>query len=534
MTKEEEGTPRRENSRPATGDDGSDGDRQRRAAAPAAGEGSERSISSSLHCDDRGHDDDNNDAGGGRLAASKGLTYCSPTLLARDESAATVPTWTSTIGTAVTEAAGRGGLDPHLLLLDGNGSFCDNGAGSAVGRRCSISNNSVGGGSSSGAHRHSFLYRLYPAAHDDHCLGTPLLLPSERDPSDHEALDEEDPYDDDEGDGYYGPYTSSAAHATSTSATTTPRILYSTRRRAPLNGLNYLNVVTYALHLFVSWGIGVWGLGGHVQTRWQIANEHETLVTPSAFTLWIWYPILVLEGVFALAQLLPYYRARPIVQGGTSYWFFYTFVIQTGWTLFYSFQLFIFSFVAVLAALASLVGLLASQQASLSSSGGGGAAAGGLNLRRGGGNGFETRAGRLTEYYLFRFPFYLHTGWMAFCAAHHFSLLFRSYGAGVGLQVAIDVVSLGWLLPTALIFLACPHFKDFVIPLVIIWSYVGVACRLLHPSDAMMDLYGPVIVDALRITSIFFAGTVGASLVPNIFIWLAREFCTISVVELED
>jgi hypothetical protein len=229
-------------------------------------------------------------------------------------------------------------------------------------------------------------------------------------------------------------------------------VWYSSRRRAPLNGLNFLNVVTFLLHLFVSWGIGVWGLNGAIPTRWEIAQRFETLVTPTVWTYFMWYPILVLEGVFTVAQLLPYYRARPIVQGGTGYWFFYTFCIQTAWTLFYSFQLFVFSFIAVLAALLSLVKLLASQQASL--------------------EGISTRQRRLSEYYLFRFPFYLHTGWMAFVAAHHFSLLFRSYDAGVGLQVAIDIVSLGWLLPTALIFLACPHFKDFVIPLVIIWSYV--------------------------------------------------------------
>jgi hypothetical protein len=48
----------------------------------------------------------------------------------------------------------------------------------------------------------------------------------------------------------------------------------------------------------------------------------------------------------------------------------------------------------------------------------------------------------------------------------------------------------------------------------------------------MVEMFGPVIIDALRIASIFFAGTVGISLVPNVLIWLAREFCTISIVEL--
>jgi hypothetical protein len=42
---------------------------------------------------------------------------------------------------------------------------------------------------------------------------------------------------------------------------------YYNRRYAPLNRLNYLNAVTFLAHLFVSWGIGIWGLDGVVTTR---------------------------------------------------------------------------------------------------------------------------------------------------------------------------------------------------------------------------------------------------------------------------
>lgn len=303
--------------------------------------------------------------------------------------------------------------------------------------------------------------------HIDNLLGnnpateTLLLDCSERqlflqdDDDDHDRRNHPRPDSSFHGEHMEDSYTSSPNNQNGTSRRP---LYYSSRRRAPLNGLNYLNVVTFALHLFVSWGIGVWGLRGHIPTRWEIANRYETLVAPTAWTLWIWYPILVLEGVFTVAQLLPYYRARPIVQAGTSYYFFYTFVASTAWTLFYSFQFFILSFVSVLVALLSLVRLLASQQASLV----------GVSTSSGG----RRLGSRLTEYYLFRFPFYLHAGWMACLASQHFSLLFRSYQAGTSLQVAIDVVSLAWLLPTALVFLACPHFKDFVIPLVVVWSYV--------------------------------------------------------------
>lgn len=50
----------------------------------------------------------------------------------------------------------------------------------------------------------------------------------------------------------------------------------------------------------------------------------------------------------------------------------------------------------------------------------------------------------------------------------------------------------------------------------------------------MLELFGPILVDALRISAIFFAGTIALCLIPNVLVWLAREFCTISVIEWEE
>ena len=221
--------------------------------------------------------------------------------------------------------------------------------------------------------------------------------------------------------------------------------------RAKLNCLNYLNVFTYLANLFVSYGIGVWGLGGLVPTRWEIAKEYETLITPAQWAYWLWLPILVFEAIFAIAQLFPDFRARPIIQDGTGFFFFYTCLIQTAWTLFFAFRLFILSFIAVVAALLSLASLLASQHYS--------------QVR-----GRKSRS----EYWLFKFPFYLHCGWLILCSVVQFSLLFRHFTGNVGVQLAADIVALGAMLPAATFFLTGqPSGPDFVIPLVIIWSYVS-------------------------------------------------------------
>jgi hypothetical protein len=237
-----------------------------------------------------------------------------------------------------------------------------------------------------------------------------------------------------------------------------------------LSGLNYLNAVTYVAHLFVSWGIGVWGLDGILDTRWEISTRYETLVTPAKWAYYLWAPILILEGFFAVAQLIPHYRARPIIQAGTGFFFFYTFLIQTVWTFFFSFQYFVCSFVAVLAALVSLGSLLASQKSAL------------MGQKQ-----------SLLEYCLFCFPFYLHTGWMVLMTVDHLSLLSRALEASIGLQLATDIVSLGIMLAVAaLCCLASPSWQDFVIPIVILWSFVSaliIACSI-ETMAAACSLHG--------------------------------------------
>ena len=231
----------------------------------------------------------------------------------------------------------------------------------------------------------------------------------------------------------------------------TPLITH-TREPARLNCLNYLNVLSYVLNVFVSYGIGVWGLGGVLPTRWEVSQEGRTLVTPALWAYWIWAPILGFEAFFAVAQLFPHYRARPIIQQGTGYFFFYTFIIQTAWTLFFAFKLYIFSFVAVVAALVSMASLLVRQHF------------------------YQVRGKRsLVEYWLFKFPFYLHTGWLILCSVVQFSMMFRHFApVNVGVQLAADIVSLGVMLPVATFFLTGkPNGPDFVIPMVIIWSYVS-------------------------------------------------------------
>lgn len=50
----------------------------------------------------------------------------------------------------------------------------------------------------------------------------------------------------------------------------------------------------------------------------------------------------------------------------------------------------------------------------------------------------------------------------------------------------------------------------------------------------MIELFGTTVCQALEYACYLFAGTIGLCLLPNIAIAVAREFCTITVVELDE
>jgi len=305
-----------------------------------------------------------------------------------------------------------------------------------------------------------------------------------------------------------------------------------------LNGLNYLNVITYVLNVFTSYFIGVRGLFGLMPTRRDIFIEFETLVTPADYAYWLWAPILVFEFIFATAQLLPKFRGRPIIQQGTGLYFFWACIIQTIWTVFFAKRWFIASFVAVVLALVCLVLLLASQHYNVLCAP---TARGREGMTIIGFLSTATmaparRRKSLLEYWFFRFPFYLHCGWLLVCMVVQFSMVFRyRFTDSPGAQLTADIVALAVLLPPATFFLTGQSSgPDFVIPIVIIWSYLSIAVELNQPHDNLVLLYGHAAILAVQNASYVFTGLIGVMLVPRIIVWIAQEFCTIDVVELDD
>jgi len=113
-------------------------------------------------------------------------------------------------------------------------------------------------------------------------------------------------------------------------------------------------------------------------------------------------------------------------------------------------------------------------------------------------------------------------------------MVFRyRFTASSGAQLMADIVALGVLLPPSTFFLTGQSSgPDFVIPVVIIWSYISIGVELHRPSDTLIELYGHPAILAVQNASYVFTGLIGIMLIPRIFVWIFQEFCTIDVVEL--
>ena len=120
-------------------------------------------------------------------------------------------------------------------------------------------------------------------------------------------------------------------------------------------------------------------------------------------------------------------------------------------------------------------------------------------------------------------------------AVNDFAILIRyEFRHEIDTQLASDIVAMGILLPVACFFMLRAEAPNFIVPGVILWSYVGIVTRLLHPSDKLMEDYGEMVVSAVRQSLYFFIGIVSCLLGPRVMVWICNEYCTIRVINLNE
>lgn len=220
-----------------------------------------------------------------------------------------------------------------------------------------------------------------------------------------------------------------------------------------LSKLNYLNAAAYVVNIVVTYAVGA---SNSASSNAAISAKYQTIVTPAGWAFAIWGLIFTLQLIWAVVQLLPAYRASPLVLDGVSYYYIGVCAAQVLWTIFFSFELIFPSLFAMLSILFCLFKIVDSQ------------------YKLGGGT--STR-----DYWFLKAPFDIHCGWIIAASLVNINVVLVKWGSSAAVQFSAAIVSILLLLLANVYYLHLSR-PVFAIPLVLAWACVS-AWRYLHSSS---------------------------------------------------
>lgn len=230
-----------------------------------------------------------------------------------------------------------------------------------------------------------------------------------------------------------------------------------------INLLNIINVAAYVFNTTFTYGVGNAGWFGG-STNSDLSLKYQTIVTPSSWAFSIWAVIFVFQAIYCVVQLLPPFRSHPMVQIGVSYFYVATCLSQAGWTFAFAFELIPLSLFLMALIWISLAGILYRQY------------------------GLESE-GTLREFWLLRFPFAVHFGWITAATLLNVNVVTVKVGPGAGTELAVGIVSLAILHAISVVVLFLPKRPQYTIPCVLAWANGAIYYELANTRDPIKERF---------------------------------------------
>jgi len=260
----------------------------------------------------------------------------------------------------------------------------------------------------------------------------------------------------------------------------------STNETAPkrLNLKNILNVLAYGANIALTYGVGT---AGWLDTpsNGDLSDKYQTIVTPDSKAFSIWAVIFVFQAIFAVAQLLPRYRSSDMVQKGVGLWYCVVCALQIGWTFTFAYEIIPASLACMLLLWLSLMGLLYSQYYTESDT-------------------------TLWEFWLLRFPFAIHGGWITAASALNVNVQVVSMEEEAYVQLAVAIVSLAVLHAISVWVLFNIPRPNWTIAGVLSWAFGWIYVELQDPNELIVTTFDPDIINGVK----YAAFAVGAVIIP--------------------
>lgn len=245
--------------------------------------------------------------------------------------------------------------------------------------------------------------------------------------------------------------------------------------KPPLSRNNYLNLVAYILNITLVYGLGNAGWLG-TPNNGELSRKYQTLITPNSSAFSIWAVIFMFQGAFAVAQLFPHFRAHEMVSA-LSYWYSVVSAVQIGWTIAFAYEVIPLSLVFMLLLWCSLAALLYSQYRAESD-------------------------GSLWEFWILRFPFSVHTGWITAASALNVNVQVVSMDQPASVQLAVGIVSLAVLHAISVWVIFYLRRPNWTMACVLSWAFGWIFAELGNPNELITSTFAEDTINGVRYASI--------------------------------
>lgn len=241
-----------------------------------------------------------------------------------------------------------------------------------------------------------------------------------------------------------------------------------------LNLVNYSGLIGFLLHF-----VNIILIVGYSEFPLyeDLSEKYTTIITPKSSAQIIFSVDFVLKIAFAVTQMLPRYRGKPIVQEGIGYLYFIVSVLQLGWTFAFFHEEIHLSVVLMFFILASSTIIVYAQHQIA-----------------------KTESGRdhLVEFIVIRLPFQIYCGCALVFFALHISICAVKADEPASSLLTIGVITLTVLHAVSFHCVFGMTKPIYTIPFVLAWALIWIYEELKDPFVMIYWTFDPITVDGFR------------------------------------